>query len=126
MRYLKEHLVHGKRKWRRRFRQFSDLPSDVYQQFCEVCRLAYEGITNHQQVIFTDLADDFNSLDLMQCVPELYVDEGAVPSYNFLHLSIQEFLTAYHVSLQSPQEKVGFFRNHQKAQRYNRLRMREE
>ena len=116
LRYLKEHPVHGRRKWSRRFRQFSDLPSDVYQQFCEVCRIAYEGITNRQQVIFTDLADDFNSLDLMQCVPELYVDEGAVLSYNFLHLTIQEFLAAYHVSLQSAQEKIEFFRNHQEAQ----------
>ena len=118
LRYLKEHPVHGRRKWSRRFRQFSDLPSDVYQQFCKVCRLAYEGITNRQQVIFTDLPDDFNSLDLMQCVPELYVDEGAVLSYNFLHLTIQEFLAAYHVSLQSTQKKIEFFRNHQKAQRY--------
>ena len=114
LRYLKGNPVLGKR--RRTIRQFSDLPSDMYQQFCKVCRLAYEGITNHQQVIFTDLPDDFNSLDLMQCVPELYVDEGAVLSYNFLHLTIQEFLAAYHVSLQSAQEKIEFFRNHQKAQ----------
>ena len=106
LRYLKEHPVHGRRKWSRRFCQFSNLPSDVYQQFCKVCRLAYEGITNDQQVIFTDLPDDFNSLDLMQCVPELYVDEGAVPSYNFLHLTIQEFLAAYHVSQQSAEQQV--------------------
>ena len=114
LRYLKERPVFSEQ--RRTIRQFSDLPSDMYQQFCEVSRIAYEGITNHQQVIFTDLPDDFDSLDLMQCVPELYVDEGAVLSYNFLHLTIQEFLAAYHVSLQSAQEKVEFFRNHQKAQ----------
>ena len=104
LRYLKGNPVLVKR--RRTIRQFSDLPLDMYQQFCKVCRLAYEGITNHQQVIFTDLPDDFNSLDLMQCVPELYVDEGAVLSYNFLHLTIQEFLAAYHVSLQSTERQV--------------------
>ena len=114
LRYMKEHPVLGKRQ--RNINLLSDFPQ--YQQFCKVCRLAYEGITNHQQVIFTDLPDDFNSLDLMQCVPELYVDKGAVPSYNFLDLTIQEFLAAYHVSLQSAQEKVEFFRNHQEAQRY--------
>ena len=113
LRYLKEHPEEA---WGKRIRQFSHLPPNVYQQFCEVSRVAYEGITNHQQVIFTDLPDDFNSLDLMQCVPDLYVDEGAVLSYNFLHLSIQEFLAAYHVSLQSAQKKIEFFRNHQEAQ----------
>ena len=114
LRYLKERPVFSEQ--RRTIRQFSDLPSDIYQQFCEVSRIAYKEITNHQQVIFTDLPDDFDSLDLMQCVPELYVDEGAVLSYNSLHLTIQEFLAAYHVSLQSAQEKVEFFRNYQKAQ----------
>ena len=38
-------------------------------------------------------------LKLMQCVPELYVDQGAVISYNFFHLTLQDFLAAYHVSL---------------------------
>ena len=116
LRYMKEHPVLGKRQ--RNIDLLSDFPRYMYKQFCEVSKVAYKGITNHQQVIFTDLPNDFNSLDLMQCVPELYVDKGAVPSYNFLHLTIQEFLAAYHVSLQSAQKKIEFFRNHQKAQRY--------
>ena len=76
-------------------------PPDVYQQLCRVSRVAYEGISNNQQVIFSDLSDDFDSLGLMQCVPELYVDEGAALSYNFLHLTVQEFLAAFHLSQQS-------------------------
>ena len=110
LRYLTEHPVHGKRRWR--LRQFSDLPSDVYQQLCQVSEIAYEGIVNEQQVIFTDLPDNFDHLGLMQCVPELYVDKGIELSYNFLHLTMQEYLAAYHMSLQPTERQVEVFQHH--------------
>ena len=112
LRYLREHPVHCNRKWTRRLRQFSDLPPDVYQQLYRVSRVAYEGISNNQQVIFSDLPEDFDSLGLMQCVPELYVDEGAALSYNFLHLTVQEFLAAFHLSQQSTEEQIEIFKLH--------------
>ena len=46
----------------------------------------------------------------MQSCPELYVDRGASVSYNFLHLTIQEYLAAYHISLQSRDHQVAFMR----------------
>ena len=56
LRHLLDHPVHGKkRRWR--IRSFSDLPQDVYQQLCELGRIAYEGILNDQQVIFSDLPE---------------------------------------------------------------------
>ena len=104
--YLLDHPVYGiKRRWK--VRSFSDLSQDapdVYQQLCELGRIAYEGILFEQQVIFSDLPDDFETLGLMQCVPELYVGEDAAVSYNFLHLTIQEYLAAFHLS-QQPVEK---------------------
>jgi len=103
LRHLLDHLEHGKkRRWR--VRSFSDLPQDVYQQLCELGRIAYEGILHNQQVIFYDLPEDFETLGLMQCAPELYADEGASVSYNFLHLTLQEYLAAFHLS-QQPVEK---------------------
>jgi hypothetical protein len=36
----------------------------------------------------------------MQSVPELHFSAGVSVSYNFLHLTVQEFLAAYHLSLQ--------------------------
>ena len=113
LRYLREHSEYGKRKFERRFRQFRDLPPDVHQQLRLVSKLAYEGITNQQQVIFDNLSDDFDSLGLMQCVPELYVDVGAVMSYNFLHLTIQEYFAAYHMSQQSTEEQVKMLKLYQ-------------
>ena len=37
--------------------------------------------------VFDNLPNDFNTLDLMQSVPELYVERGALISYNFFHLA---------------------------------------
>ena len=106
LRHLLDHPVHGKkRRWR--VRSFSDLLQDVYQQLCELGKIAYEGILHDQQVIFSDLPEDFETLGLMQCVPELYADEGAAVSYNFLHLTVQEYLAAFHLS-QQPVEKQIF------------------
>ena len=107
LRYLKEHPEYSKQQWN--IRSFSDLPCEVFEQFCEVARIAHEGFFNDQQVIFSDLPDDFESLGLMQCVPELYVDQGTVLSYNFLHMTVQEFLTAFHMSRLSIAEKINIF-----------------
>ena len=115
--HLLDHPVHGKnRRWR--VRSFSDLPQDVYQQLCELARIAYEGILHDQQVIFSDLPEDFETLGLMQCVPELYVGEGAAVSYNFLHLTVQEYLAAFHLSQQPVEKHIGHFREY-KSHTYN-------
>ena len=111
LRHLLDHPVHGqKRKWR--VRNFSDLPPDVYQQLCELGRIAYEGIIHGQQVIFSDLPEDFETLGLMQCVPELYADEGAAVSYNFLHLTVQEYLAAFHLSQQPVEKQIEHYQKY--------------
>ena len=109
--YLLDHQVYGKkRRWK--VRSFSDLPQDVHQQLCELSRIAYEGILHGQQVIFSDLPEDFETLGLMQCTPELYVGEDAAVSYNFLHLTVQEYLAAFHLSLQPVEEQIEQFRKY--------------
>ena len=115
LRHLLDHPVHGKkRRWR--VRSFSDLPQDVYQQLCELGRIAYEGIIHGQQMIFSDLPEEFETLSLMQCTPELYVDEGATLSYNFLHLTVQEYLAAFHLSHQPVEEQVEHCRKFKEVQ----------
>ena len=85
------------------------LPPDVYQQLCELGRIAYEGIVHGQQVIFSDLPEDFETLGLMQCVPELYADEGAAVSYNLMHLTVQEYLAAFHLSQQPVEKQIEHY-----------------
>ena len=93
---------------------FKDLPQPVYDQFCEICEIAHTGIVSAEtELIFQDLPSDFDPLGLMQSCPELYVDRGASVSYNFLHLTVQEYLAAYHISQQqSRDEQVAFMREH--------------
>ena len=118
LRHLFDHPVHGKKRWR--LRGFSDLPQDVYQQLCELGRIAYEGILHDQQVIFSDLPEDFETLGLMQCSPELYADEGVAVSYNFLHLTVQEYLAAFHLSQQPVEKQIDHFRKYEQAKEHKR------
>ena len=67
-------------------------------------------VSAETELIFQDLPSDFDPLGLMQSCPELYVDRGASVSYNFLHLTVQEYLAAYHISQQSRDEQVAFMR----------------
>ena len=64
-------------------------------------------------MIFTDedVPDNFETLELMQSIPEMYTDEGTVVSYNFIHLTLQEFLAAYHISCQEPQRWIEEFQS---------------
>ena len=110
-RYLDDHPVHQRQSWKSN--SFRDLPADVYQQLCEVGRIAYEGILQDQQVIFTDLPSNFNSLGLMQCVPELYVDEVATESFNFLHSTLQEYMAALYLSEQPVEKQIELFEKYQ-------------
>ena len=97
---------------------FKDLPQPVYDQFCEICKIAYTGIVSAEtELIFQDLPSNFDPLGLMQSCPELYVDRGASVSYNFLHLTVQEYLAAYHISQQSRDEQIAFMREHIKSEK---------
>ena len=111
LRYLKDKEEH--KDACTNINSFKDLPQPVYDQFREVCEIAYTGIMSAEtQLIFQDLPNDFDNLGLMQSCPELYVDRGASVSYNFLHLTVQEYLAAYHISQQSRDEQVAFMREH--------------
>ena len=92
---------------------FSDLPTDVYKQFQDLCRMANEGILNRQQLVFSSahLPTGFAPLGLMQEVPQLYT-EGRVSSYHFIHLTLQEYLAAVHISQLPTHEQKRLFQEH--------------
>ena len=92
---------------------FNDLPVDVYKQFQDLCRMAYEGILNRQQLVFSaaHLPTGFAHLGLMQNVPQLY-PEGRAFSYQFIHLTLQEYLAAVHISQLPTHEQKRLVREH--------------
>ena len=105
-RYLANHIKYKEHKIK--VNKFADLPSDVYPVFMELTELAYQSILK-QQLIFEDNDKPINHLGFMDEVAELFPLEcKARLSYNFLHLSLQEYLAAIHVSLMdaSTQERL--------------------
>ena len=88
--------------------QFTDLPGDVYTDFMDITKLAYESVCRQQQ-IFKDKDKPIQHLGLMDVVAELFPNKRRMRySYNFLHLSIQEYLGAVYMSLMdtSTQEQL--------------------
>ena len=75
--------------------KFEDLPSDLYQQFLHMSQVAFEGIEN-EEVIFDTVPSRLVHFGFLDAVSALY--GGGRVSYNFLHLTLQEFFAAYHIS----------------------------
>ena len=109
--HLSTHPVYHKQQLK--VTTFSDLPTDVYKQFQDLCRMAYEGILNRQQLVFSAawLPTGFAPLGLMQEVPQLYT-EGRASSYHFIHLTLQEYLAAVHISQLPAHEQTRLFQEH--------------
>ena len=90
----------------RAIKSLANLPPEVKPQYHKLCKIAYNGVMN-DQVIF-ELSEDFDTLCLLQGV-ECYSSYGAEYFYNFLHLSIQEFLAAQHIATFEPAKQVAEF-----------------
>ena len=106
LRYLLSHCEYGEQQeWT--LNQFSDLPQELYEQFNHICEIALKGMIE-DKFVHKDLPHDFNTLDLMQSVPELYIKRGASISYSFFHLTLQEFLAAVSISQQPVEEQIYF------------------
>ena len=109
--HLSAHPVYHKQQLK--VTTFSDLPTDVYKHFQGLCRMAYEGTLNRQQLVFSaaHLPTGFAPLGLMQEVPQLYT-EGRGSSYHFIHLTLQEYLAAVHISQLPVHEQTRLFHKH--------------
>ena len=75
--------------------KLQDLHMSLHKQLLQLCKIAFEGIKN-EEVIFHRVPHHLVQFGFLDSVSALY-GAGRV-SYNFLHLTIQEFLAAYHIS----------------------------
>ena len=92
--------------------KFDDLPDDLYQQFLHLSQVAYNGIKSLEVIFHSSL----HSLGFLDAVSALY--GGGKVSYNFLHLTLQEFFAAYHIS-HLGNSGLEVFKQHGKDERWN-------
>ena len=93
---------------------FLSLPHDLKEKLSNHCTLAYKGVMQNKVVFYQDdleranLPANLPSLGLLQAVESIALTRKSI-SYNFLHLSIQELLAAYHISQMDPSQQLNIF-----------------
>ena len=82
----------------------------VREPFQCLCELAYRGVMENKVTFSSsDLPQGSNTLSLLQAI-ESFLQSGKSVFYNFLHLSFQEVLSAYHIATQlSESEQMSQF-----------------
>ena len=77
------------------------LPSgeSVADQFFTIARMAYDGLLDEKYIF--NCKSEFDHLGLMKKTKSLDVSVGPNYSFCFLHLTLQEYMSAIHISLNS-------------------------
>jgi hypothetical protein len=110
---LNRALLAQKRQKISNFEDLSDNP-DLYEQFNQLLKIAFKGVES-DTVIFYAPPHDFVNLGFLDAVSSFDKKDY---TYNFLHLTIQEFFAAYFIS---KLDNSGFeiFKQHGKDKRWN-------
>ena len=89
-----------------------DLPhdSDLYQQLVKVGKLAFEAKLR-ELVIFKQLPEGCSDLGLLVKHTALYTGEEST-TYNFFHLTLQEYMSAFYISQLPADEQRTLFSEH--------------
>ena len=121
-RYLCEKL--GKTQQHSRVVSLDNLPPELQGAFDEMCRLAFKG-TAENKVTFShsDIEAVKDSaviceMGLLQATPSI-LSEGQTVYYNFIHLSVQEFLSAIYISKLPASEQISTFNSLFEEPRFN-------
>ena len=99
--------------------RLEDVPhdSDLYQQLVRLGRLAFEGRVR-EEVIFKELPEGYSALGLLNTCSELYGRRENV-TYNFLHVTLQEYLGAFYISQLPASEQRKLFLKHRELGHLN-------
>ena len=93
-----------------------DLPPDVLKLFNSICIMAYHGVMENKATFSVrdlrsfNLPTEFSTLSLIQGVQNLAAKQFNI-SFNFLHLSVQELLAAFHISKLPEAKQIQIFNN---------------
>jgi ATP-dependent RNA helicase DHX33 len=94
VRHLRKNGLHKKIP---SLKSLDELPELIHGPFRDLCELAYNGVVEDKVTFDVTFDSSFNTLGLLQGV-ESFAGCGISHSYNFLHLSIQELLAAFHIA----------------------------
>ena len=121
-RYLCEKL--GKTQQHSRVVTLDNLPPEVQGAFDEMCRLAFNGTAknkvtfSHSDIEAVKDSAVICEMGLLQATPSI-LSEGQTVYYNFIHLSVQEFLSAVYISKLPASEQISTFNSLFKEPRFN-------
>ena len=94
--------------------KFESLPRDLYQDFLSLSELALQGLKD-ENTIFHNVDPTSVHFGFLDAVSALY---GGKVSYNFLHLTVQEFFAAYFIS-KLPDCGLELLQQHGSEERWN-------
>ena len=104
--------------------QINELPSQFKEYFLGICKYAYNALQCNRIVFtvneikteftsFTAAPNSWSGLGLLKSAQYFCIEENNDRiSYNFLHLSIQEYLAAYHISVLSTNQQLNILKNY--------------
>ena len=111
---VRELETHDTKTFLSELSSLNDLPDDLKPKLSDLCVLAIVGVMQDKVVFYPkDLLDfclssNLPSLGLLQAVEGLTFNCKSC-SYNFLHLSVQELLAAYHISQLDSSKQMEVF-----------------
>lgn len=102
---------------------FETLPADQKESFKFLCQLAFQGLNTDSPRVIFDQAEVSTSCDTLSLLQEISCLEivGTGIRYSFLHLIIQEFLAAFHMSKLTDNEQMASFNKMFPDQRYAKV-----
>ena len=96
--------------------KFTDIPESHQPHISRLAQLAFEKFKEQEVIIYADdIPGDFIHFGLLDTTPALLGGGGV--SFNFLHLTLQEFLAAYYIS-QLP-NGIDVYRQFHENRRWN-------
>ena len=100
----------------------NELPLKLKAYFLEMCKYAYHGL-EHDEIVFTakeirigfptfaDAPGNWSGLGLLKSAEYFSAEENSnCTSYNFLHLSIQEYLAAYYINTLETNQQINIIK----------------
>ena len=98
------------------FHNIEALPKNHYTDLLKLAKIAFDGFKEGKIIFYSDMVpEDLVHFGLLNTVSSFC---GGGDSHNFLHLTLQEFLVAYHIS-QSPHDDLQLFHQYICDKRWN-------